>query len=480
VSHELLTTPTILAQPELELTQLTLAGVAFGAPAAQLPRARIVEAQRAPHVASFRAIDLRTCGPDGDGEARGARREGLEYFATDGSSLALERVIDDVLREGGTLHLTDEAGLRVWGGRITRFSLYGRSLRAFAALRSEHDMLERFGPPDRLLLLEADGDLMAHDAYYARSRKWLRWDHRNRRLAVVTLGGSAFDLRAGRYGGIVRHECALPARVDTARAPEDALVFRDRAGRTLSEAELRESTDVRWELVGALGVPAQARMLHQQGRLAGGRGDSSQALRLFEAAHALAPNWPYPCYDAAFTHLLANDRERALVLYSDVDLLAPRGFFAAKTTLHLLGRELQGELPPGTTRMLLLLEWQCDSDREQLLGQLLSRHPDLGPAWMACVNRARTAAARAYAVECGLKARCDAETQGLLQINRALDLCQRGEQQAGFALLARVALDPDTTLGQRGIGQAQLASGRGPGWVTLIARGVTVAVEAES
>ncbi len=48
-------------------------------------------------------------------------------------------------------------------------------------------------------------------------------------------------------------------------------------------------------------VPEAAKSLHQKGREAGGRGNYAEALTLLTKAAELAPDWPYPIYDRAFT-----------------------------------------------------------------------------------------------------------------------------------------------------------------------------------
>ena len=53
----------------------------------------------------------------------------------------------------------------------------------------------------------------------------------------------------------------------------------------------------------------------------------------------LAPDWPYPVYDAAFTYLLQGDSLKAEERYAEVDRMAPRGFFTAKTSLDCLRRD---------------------------------------------------------------------------------------------------------------------------------------------
>jgi hypothetical protein len=57
----------------------------------------------------------------------------------------------------------------------------------------------------------------------------------------------------------------------------------------------------RWEIVGKTGVSAEAESLHQQGRQAGAARDYNKALGLLGRASVLAPRWPYPVYDTAYT-----------------------------------------------------------------------------------------------------------------------------------------------------------------------------------
>ena len=86
------------------------------------------------------------------------------------------------------------------------------------------------------------------------------------------------------------------------------IVFRGADGRTLTMDELRGLTgNVRYEIVGKIDVSAEAESLHEQGRQAGGSGDYRKAITFLEQACKLAPQWPYPVYDMAFTYLLMKE-----------------------------------------------------------------------------------------------------------------------------------------------------------------------------
>src|SRR5947208_1350326 len=54
-------------------------------------------------------------------------------------------------------------------------------------------------------------------------------------------------------------------------------------------------------------------------RALGSRGDYERAFELFDQAQALAPDWPYPSYDKAYSYLLQGDPARAEALYAEVD-----------------------------------------------------------------------------------------------------------------------------------------------------------------
>ena len=79
------------------------------------------------------------------------------------------------------------------------------------------------------------------------------------------------------------------------------IIFRGADGQALAKEDLRGLTGTfQYELVGSVDVPAEARVLHQRGRQAGGIGEYKKALALLEGASRLAPHWPYPVYDTAY------------------------------------------------------------------------------------------------------------------------------------------------------------------------------------
>jgi tetratricopeptide (TPR) repeat protein len=239
----------------------------------------------------------------------------------------------------------------------------------------------------------------------------------------------------------------------------DRLVFTDTTGRTLTTRDLQGATGkVRWEAVGSESVPAEATQLHQKARIAGTRGDPRRALELLERARALAPRWPYPVYDAAYTYLLQGDAGTAEGLYAEVDRLAPRGFLACQTMLYGLRRERTGELPAGFCRTFATLEWLDDLPKKKaILEGIVEKYPEFAPAWKELAALLDDADARWRAVAKGLDASPDGETRGMLLIYKALMLLRRGERQEAIRILGVLALSPASTLAAEALAKATLA-----------------------
>jgi tetratricopeptide (TPR) repeat protein len=237
------------------------------------------------------------------------------------------------------------------------------------------------------------------------------------------------------------------------------LLFRDAAGRELTTEDLQGvSGKVRWEVVGADSIPAEASRLHRQAREAGSQGDYPRALSLLEKAHRLAPEWPYPVYDAAFTYLVQGDSTKAEEYYAQVDRLAPRGFFTAKTSLDCLRRERAGVLPPGFCNAFASLEWMDDQPKKKaLLEGIVEKFPAFPAAWKELSSLLEDDDARLEAITRGLEHDPDPDTKGMLLINRALILHHRGDHDGALKILGELALDPQSTLGTEMLAKATLA-----------------------
>jgi tetratricopeptide (TPR) repeat protein len=252
--------------------------------------------------------------------------------------------------------------------------------------------------------------------------------------------------------------CNHPAMTSEDRQP--ALVFRSADGRTLTMRDLEGVTGpVRWEIGDGQSVPAAAKRLHEEAREAGGRGQYETAIRLLTKASALAPAWPYPMYDRAYTHLLMNDSVAARADYQRTVDLAPRGFFTAATALDALNREQSGDLPAGIYLAYLSLEWTNDrAAKTALVRQLVQKAPRFAPAWKELALLVDDRSERLATIEKGLAAAPDGETKGILIINKALVLNARGNRPEAIQLLAELALDPTSTLASEHLAKTTLAS----------------------
>ena len=236
---------------------------------------------------------------------------------------------------------------------------------------------------------------------------------------------------------------AMACSNNTPGHPKDQLIFRDADGRSLTAKDLRGiSGTVKYEIIGADNVPVTASRLHEGGRRAGAAGRYAEALTAFAQAHELAPTWPYPLYDAAWTYLLIGDDARAEEKYNEVDKLAPRGYFTTKTALDCLRRERKGEIGLGAYKMFVLLESRSPSQKKEALNALLKKWPRFPAAWKELSTLLDDDVSRLAAIERGLAYDPDGESRGILLLNKALVLDRQGKKHEAVAILGTLSLDP--------------------------------------
>ncbi|MFD0727164.1 tetratricopeptide repeat protein [Lysobacter brunescens] len=238
------------------------------------------------------------------------------------------------------------------------------------------------------------------------------------------------------------------------------VIFRTPDGQVLTLADLRGLDGTfQYQLIGSDNVPAEAESLHRQARQAGAAGDYPRAITLLQQAAELAPAWPYPVYDMAFTYLLMNDSDNARKYYVKTVELSPRGFFTAITASDALCRERKGDLPEGTYLAYLSLEWMDDPERKaEAVRQLVERIPRFAPVWKEQAILAGSSTEKLAAIEKGLAANPDGETKGILTINKALIMAGNGDHDGAVQLLGNLALDPTSTYATEHLAKVTLAS----------------------
>ena len=204
-------------------------------------------------------------------------------------------------------------------------------------------------------------------------------------------------------------------------------------------------------------VPPESKALHDKGREAGARGDHAQALALFSKAAAIAPDWPYPIYDRAFTHLLMSNSEAALADYQETLRLAPRGFFNAHVAVDTLLREKRGEFPSGLYFAYVMLQAEQNPERRRdVVQQLVEKFPRFAPAWQTFAEFAETPTQSLQRIEAGLAADPDPVTWGMLKLNQAAALKALGKPDAATEILRALVSDSRTTLATESLAKAML------------------------
>ncbi len=218
------------------------------------------------------------------------------------------------------------------------------------------------------------------------------------------------------------------------------------------------SGNAEWQPPASPGIPPEAKALHQKARTLGERGALKQAIDLLDRASALAPTWPYPLYDKAYTQLLSGDFAGALASYQSVDRLAPEGFFTTKTAIWSLTREQAGTFPKGTYQTYLQIEWEkSDADKRQIVEDLLKRAPTFAPAWKESALLQEAPDKRLADLEHGLSLSPDAETEGLLTLNRATTLDSLGKREECLRILNSLAQATNSTVATKALAKDALA-----------------------
>lgn len=156
---------------------------------------------------------------------------------------------------------------------------------------------------------------------------------------------------------------------------------------------------------------------------------------------------------------MGRDDEMARTFYRETVELSPRGFFTAITALDTLEREAKGELPAGTYLAYVSLEWSDDAEKKsEIIRQMIERVPSFAPAWKEFALLQDGDEEKLAAIEKGLAAGPDSETEGILQINKALILNRKGRHDEAVDLLGRLAVDPASTFGTEHLAKATFAN----------------------
>jgi len=222
--------------------------------------------------------------------------------------------------------------------------------------------------------------------------------------------------------------------------------YTKRDGSKTTDVKSIEDGAVSYEVRGGGPVPAEAKRLHDEARKKGEAGDYAAALTLLKRASELAPVWPYPRYDEAYTCLLQGDATNVLIHYREVDRLEPAGFFTTKTAIWTLEREERGILPKGTYLAFVSLEWMEPEKKKTMVEQLAVRLPTFAPVWKEKALLTENAEQRLAALEKAMTLEPDAETYGMCVLNKAAVLNATGKTNEAKQMLEQLARSESSTL----------------------------------
>jgi tetratricopeptide (TPR) repeat protein len=247
-------------------------------------------------------------------------------------------------------------------------------------------------------------------------------------------------------------------RADDGTGQNVTVTFLDDQRRPLTLEEIRDIPGtVTWEVTYHVEVPPEAHRLHQEGRAAGARGEYDAAVALLSSAAELAPLWPYPVYDRAFTHLFKRDFDAALSDFRKTMELAPQGFFVVEVAIDTLTREAAGEFPRGLYGAFSSFEHLTKDQQRSVAERLVQNHPSFAAGWNVHASFAADPLARLEAIEQGLAAKPDRVTRGFLMVNRALAMSSLDDTEGAASILQRLLSDATGSITTRAGAQLALA-----------------------
>jgi hypothetical protein len=225
---------------------------------------------------------------------------------------------------------------------------------------------------------------------------------------------------------------------------DSKVVFTTKDGREVQDLKKVEDGEVDYKVVGKGEIPAQAKEMHELGRRYGAEGKFDAALLSFAEASKLAPGWAYPIYDTAYTLLLRGDATNALAKYREVDRMETNGFFTTKTAVWTLEREESGALPRGTYRDYVALEDAEGNGKIELIEKLAVMAPNYPPVLKEKAIAAKTVTEKLQWIDKGLALEPDAETYGILMLNRAVLLNLQKKTNESKAILNGLTAETNT------------------------------------
>ena len=230
---------------------------------------------------------------------------------------------------------------------------------------------------------------------------------------------------------------------------QSEIIFKDSLGHSLTKNDLAKITgQVNYEIIGDQTIDPLAIELHQEARELGQAGKYDLAILKLEEAIKLQPTWAYPVYDLAFTYLLKNDFQNALKYYKKTNELEPKGFFTVKTALYTLEGEMSGNFPKGLYMEYLKIEWTNNFNKKlEITKKITQKVPNFAPAWKELAILLKDNDEKLEAIEQGLSQHPDAETEGILIINKAAILNDIGKKDEAKQLLGNLIFSSQTTTG---------------------------------
>jgi len=113
---------------------------------------------------------------------------------------------------------------------------------------------------------------------------------------------------------------------------------------------------MKWFYIDNIQMSKKVKRLYKEGIEDSVNGRYEESISKLIACITEQTNIPTLYYDLAYTYVLFNKPQEALEIYEKLDEITPTGYALTKTYIHMLKKEIKGELAPGFTLFYTRIE----------------------------------------------------------------------------------------------------------------------------
>lgn len=131
------------------------------------------------------------------------------------------------------------------------------------------------------------------------------------------------------------------------------IIFADSNGK---QTDTFDPHGMKWYYVDKKKMPSEVRRIYDESIEDAKNGKYEESIKKLMSCITMQSDIPILYYDLAYTYVLFNKPKEALETYEMLDEITPTGYLLTKTYIHMLWKEINGELAPGFTSFYMGIE----------------------------------------------------------------------------------------------------------------------------